>query len=80
MSDKPNAAIWRCTECGRLNVTNIYAAEHRCSRCNVTVELESDPAEPGSYKQARGVFDWQEGDEPAEDTIRRIRGDDDPTA
>ena len=28
------------------------------------------------YSDARGVFGWQEGDEPAEDTIRRIRGDD----
>lgn len=29
--------------------------------------------QPGSYKAARGVFHWAEGDEPAEATIRRIR-------
>lgn len=29
--------------------------------------------EPGSYKKARGVFERQEGDEPAEVSIRRIR-------
>lgn len=28
---------------------------------------------PGSYKQAQGVFAWQEGDEPAEDSIKRVR-------
>lgn len=28
---------------------------------------------PGSYKAARGAFNWSEGDEPAEVTIRRIR-------
>lgn len=28
-----------------------------------------------SYKQAKGAIPWQEGDEPPEDLIRRIRGD-----
>lgn len=32
------------------------------------------PSEPGSYKETRGVLAWKEGDEPAEDSIRRIRG------
>lgn len=32
---------------------------------------ESSP--PYSFKQARGVFSWQEGDEPAEVLIRRVR-------
>lgn len=35
------------------------------------------PSEPGSYKQARGIIDWQPGDEPAEESVRRIRGGDD---
>lgn len=30
---------------------------------------------PGSYKLARGVIPWQPGDEPAEVSIRRSRGD-----
>lgn len=29
----------------------------------------------GSFKQARGIIPWQEGDEPAEVSIRRSRGD-----
>jgi hypothetical protein len=36
---------------------------------------ENDPP-PGSYKVARGITGWQPGDEPAEVTIRRQRGDD----
>ncbi|MCL4253390.1 MAG: hypothetical protein KJ043_06390 [Anaerolineae bacterium] len=27
----------------------------------------------GDYQSARGIFDWQDGDEPAEITIRRLR-------
>lgn len=29
--------------------------------------------EPGSYKRARGIIPWTEGDEPAEVSIRRLR-------
>ena len=29
--------------------------------------------EPDSYKNARGIFDWKPGDEPAEESIRRLR-------
>ena len=29
--------------------------------------------EQGSYKNAKGVFPWKEGDEPSEITIRRLR-------
>ena len=28
---------------------------------------------PGSYKIARGALPWQEGDEPAEVSLRRLR-------
>lgn len=28
---------------------------------------------PGSYKLARGIFQWAEGDEPAEVSVRRLR-------
>jgi hypothetical protein len=34
-----------------------------------------DKAKRGSFRDARGIFTWQEGDEPAEVSIRRIRGD-----
>ena len=30
-------------------------------------------AAPGSYKIARGIFQWSQGDEPAEVSIRRLR-------
>lgn len=32
-----------------------------------------DMTEPGSYKNAKGLFPWKPGDEPAEDTLRRLR-------
>ena len=34
---------------------------------------EITPVSTGNYQIARGIFDWQEGDEPAEITIRRLR-------
>jgi hypothetical protein len=34
-------------------------------------------AHAGNYQVARGIFDWQEGDEPAEITIRRLRDGED---
>ena len=33
------------------------------------------PGEPGRYKETRGLTGWQPGDEPADESIRRIRGD-----
>lgn len=37
-------------------------------------ELEILPEiKPGSYKEARGILNWVEGDEPAEVSVRRIR-------
>ena len=36
------------------------------------VEIEPDPA--NAWERARGILKWKPGDEPAEVTIRRIRG------
>jgi len=39
-----------------------------------TIEIIPLP-EPGAYKKARGILPWKTGDETAEQTIRRIRDD-----
>ena len=68
-----------CPSCGK-NTFNQDSDKLICLACGWR---EGDAAqrerEAGSYKDARGVFGWQEGDEPAEDTIRRLRDNDAPT-
>lgn len=38
--------------------------------------LKIDNANQADFHQASGVIPWSEGDEPAEDTIRKLRGGD----
>lgn len=39
------------------------------------VEVMFAASAPGSYTAARGAFDWTDGDEPAEASVRRMRGE-----
>jgi len=65
--------VWR----KRVSVTgliyrNIDTGRPEHIRHITKIELvEQSP--PGSYVRAKGVFDWHDGDEPAEATIRRLR-------
>lgn len=43
---------------------------------DVDTDVPPDTASaPGSYTAAWGAFDWAEGDEPAEASVRRMRGE-----
>lgn len=65
--------------CGRCGV-ELASDEDECQKCTCQIcgELESKHeitqiCPKGSYKQARGIIPWREGDELPEVLIRRIR-------
>lgn len=45
--------------------------ERCCPRCRYEKKRKVSP--PGSFRNARGVLPWKEGDELPEDAIRRLR-------
>lgn len=62
----------------RENVAgDVQMVIHDCIRKQTALSdkvYRRQPSEPGSYREARGILAWNEGDEPAEDSIRRSRG------
>jgi hypothetical protein len=60
-----------------VSVTGLIARDSDTGRpINVTQVRDIEPIEgvpARSYKEAKGIIPWQQGDEPSEATIRRIR-------
>jgi hypothetical protein len=61
----------------RVSVTGLIARDKDTGRpISVTQVRDVEPFEgvpARSYKEAKGIIPWQQGDEPSEATIRRIR-------
>lgn len=67
MTDTMNAV--RCNDCGE----HWISSDGLCPACRAR---RAQNAEKPDYRVARGIMGWQEGDEPAEDSIRRLRDGD----
>ena len=65
--------IWR----SRVSITGMIFRDPDTGRPievrQVKDVQEVEPSRPKSYKQARGILPWHDGDEPSEVTMRRLR-------